>query len=49
MWLWYYPSGKLKESAMFKDGVREGKTIVYDESGNIVSEKLFSNGLEVNE
>jgi antitoxin component YwqK of YwqJK toxin-antitoxin module len=32
----YYPSGKIKAEYNFKNGKRDGKSIFYDEPGNII-------------
>ena len=37
IWTWYYPSGKVKETAFYKDGKLEGENIMYFENGKLRS------------
>jgi antitoxin component YwqK of YwqJK toxin-antitoxin module len=46
-WVWYYPSGKLRETSEYKMGMRDGKLTMYDEDGKVISESMFENGIEV--
>ncbi len=42
----YYPSGAIMFRGRFRDDLRDGKWKLYDEEGNLIEEKLFSEGKE---
>ena len=41
----YYPDGKIKISAMFRNGVPEGTTREYNSDGNVIKSYLYKNGV----
>lgn len=45
----YYPNGKVKISAMFRDGVPEGVRREYDEQGTVVKALVYHNGIVLSE
>lgn len=44
---WYYESGKVKSEGNYVDGKREGKSVSYDQEGNITYEWCYEKGEEV--
>lgn len=45
----YYPNGRIRISAMFRNGVPEGLRKEYDSAGNIQKAQLYKNGYVVGE
>jgi hypothetical protein len=45
----YYPNGQVKVRGRYRNDLRDGSWKLYDETGNIIEEKLFSEGKEVSE
>lgn len=46
-WSWYYPDGKLKRTGSYTQGKKDGKWTEYDEYGNVISEKVYRNDLQI--
>ncbi|MBR4391138.1 MAG: toxin-antitoxin system YwqK family antitoxin [Bacteroidales bacterium] len=40
----YYPNGRIKREASFRDGKREGTWREFDENGNVISSQIYQNG-----
>ena len=40
----YYPNGRVKREASFRDGKREGTWREFDENGNVISSQIYKNG-----
>jgi antitoxin component YwqK of YwqJK toxin-antitoxin module len=40
-WKWYYPTGKLKRTSIYKKGKKNGKTVYYWPNGNKRAEIYF--------
>lgn len=40
----YYPNGRIKREASFRDGKKEGTWREFDENGNVVSSQIYKNG-----
>lgn len=40
----YYPNGRIKREASFRDGKREGTWREFDENGNVISSQIYKNG-----
>ena len=40
----YYPSGRIKREASFRNGRREGTWREFDENGNVISSQIYQNG-----
>ena len=40
----YYPNGRIKREASFRDGKREGTWREFDEQGNVISSQVYSKG-----
>jgi antitoxin component YwqK of YwqJK toxin-antitoxin module len=45
----YYPNGKIKISAMFRNGIPDGLKRIYDSTGKIEKSYLYENGLVTGE
>ena len=45
----YYPSGKVKREASFRDGRREGVWREFDEEGNVINSQTYKKGALVSE
>ena len=45
----YYPSGKVKREASFRDGKREGIWREFDEEGNVIKSQTYNKGGLINE
>lgn len=45
----YYPNGKVKREASFRDGKREGIWREFDEEGNVIKSQTYSKGGLINE
>ena len=45
----FYPSGKLESIGVYKDNILNGEYKEYDESGNLIKEILYKDGIEVKE
>lgn len=45
----YYPNGKVKREASFRDGKREGVWREFDEDGNVINSQTYHNGGLVSE
>lgn len=43
----FYPSGKLESVGVYKDNILNGEYKEYDESGNLIKEILYKDGIEV--
>ena len=43
----FYPSGKLESIGVYKDNILNGEYKEYDESGNLIKEILYKDGIEV--
>jgi antitoxin component YwqK of YwqJK toxin-antitoxin module len=43
----FYPSAAVKTEMEFSHGKPDGKSVTYDDSGEIISEKVFKDGIEV--
>ena len=43
-WVPYYPSGTINIKANFRDGLRHGSWLIYDENQKIKFEVLYANG-----
>jgi len=43
----FYPSGKLRSVGVYKDNILNGEYKEYDESGNLIKEILYKDGVEV--
>lgn len=46
-WTSYFPSGKKHTVAKFKNGVKHGNWLMYNESGQVVFNVLFKEGKKV--
>ena len=49
-WIYYYASGKVEREVNYLDdleakSVRDGKSIYYDQDGNITDEDIYENGV----
>lgn len=42
----FYPNGQLKEALFYKDGLRDGKAVLYDEQGRIVGQGTYAKDCE---
>ena len=40
----YYPNGRIKREASFRDGKREGTWREFDENGNVISSQIYQHG-----
>ena len=40
----YYPNGRIKREASFRDGKREGTWREFDENGNVIGSQIYQNG-----
>lgn len=40
----YYPNGRIKREASFRDGKREGTWREFDENGNVINAQIYKNG-----
>lgn len=45
-WKWFFENGSLLKEEFYRNGVRDGISIEYDETGKIIEEGEFVNGLE---
>ncbi|MEI7980664.1 MAG: hypothetical protein WCI71_03365 [Bacteroidota bacterium] len=45
----YYPNGKVKTSAMFRNGIQEGVKRIYDSTGRVQQSFIFQNGNVISE
>jgi antitoxin component YwqK of YwqJK toxin-antitoxin module len=43
-WIWFYPDGKVRLVGFFNHGLKNGYFKTYDEKGNLVSTKKYTNG-----
>ena len=43
----FYPSGKLESIGVYKDNILNGEYKEYDESGNLIKEILYKDGIEI--
>jgi hypothetical protein len=43
----WHPDGSMAIEGEFRDGLKQGKWTEYDESGRIMSERIFENGVEL--
>ena len=43
----FYHSGKLESVGVYKDNILNGEYKEYDESGNLIKEILYKDGIEV--
>ena len=43
----FYPSGKLESIGVYKDNILNGEYKEYDESGNLIKEILYKDGVEI--
>ena len=43
----FYPSGKLKSVGVYKDNILNGEYKEYDESGNLIKEIFYEDGVEI--
>lgn len=42
----FFPTGKLQRLGYFKNGLQDGKYVVYDENKNIVLSATYVNGVQ---
>jgi len=43
----FYPSGKLKSVGVYKHNILNGEYKEYDESGNLIKEIFYEDGVEI--
>jgi antitoxin component YwqK of YwqJK toxin-antitoxin module len=43
----YSRRGKLLQECDYKDGLKNGKFIIYDKRGRVVAEKKFKDGMQI--
>ena len=51
-WVWYYKSGKVEREINYLDdmeaySVRDGKSVYYDQDGNITDQRCYLNDVKV--
>jgi antitoxin component YwqK of YwqJK toxin-antitoxin module len=44
VWKTFYPNGSVKEEEYYKNGVLEGKNIMYSEKGTTINERIYRDG-----
>lgn len=48
-WKFFYKTGDIKTTVTYKNGLKDGKVIIYDKGGGIVLVSLFKNGDEIDD